>query len=438
MLLEGKVLYVDMVDIKPPGIFLILAGFQAVFGPSVFVMRLLTSLWIALTAFVLYQCVKLLLKDEKAAIASGAIYSFFISTWSFYGISITPEVYFNLFTITAFYLLMRKQSVLNYTLAGLVAGLGFLVKYFVLFDFAAFLIFFAINEYSTGGIKGFVKLIFRSAAAGAGFLIPFLILNLVYYSGDHFNDFVNIVYLAPGRYPSPFNPWKMLKFILEFHLLFLPILVMFYYVLLQKLETDINRSSFKLLAGLWTILALFAVILAGKTFGHYTIQLMLPVSLAAGSFFMSRKNNKTWTAKFIKGKSGYIILSFLVVSICLMKLEYIIRKDTQKEIASYLEPRLKKNDIIYAGNYHHILYYLLGKDSPTKYIHRSLLISPKHIKALDIDVNEEFRKIMAARPAYILVEKEYPAQVMKDFIKENYVQDTVFEEKVFVYKLVEK
>jgi hypothetical protein len=31
MLLSGKILYVDMVDIKPPGIFLILAGLQAVF-----------------------------------------------------------------------------------------------------------------------------------------------------------------------------------------------------------------------------------------------------------------------------------------------------------------------------------------------------------------------------------------------------------------------
>jgi 4-amino-4-deoxy-L-arabinose transferase-like glycosyltransferase len=51
MLLSGKLLYVDMVDIKPPGIFLILAFFQWIFGYSIFVMRLLTALWIALTAF---------------------------------------------------------------------------------------------------------------------------------------------------------------------------------------------------------------------------------------------------------------------------------------------------------------------------------------------------------------------------------------------------
>ena len=35
-----------MIDIKPPGIFFILAGFQAIIGYSVFVIRILVALWI--------------------------------------------------------------------------------------------------------------------------------------------------------------------------------------------------------------------------------------------------------------------------------------------------------------------------------------------------------------------------------------------------------
>lgn len=128
MILEGKMLYVDMIDIKPPGIFLILAGFQAVFGYSVFIMRLLVSLWIALTAFILYRSALLFIKDERASLAAGIIYIIFISTWSFYGISITPEIFFNLFTISALYVFIKKEKPTRYFWAGLLAGLGFMVK----------------------------------------------------------------------------------------------------------------------------------------------------------------------------------------------------------------------------------------------------------------------------------------------------------------------
>lgn len=146
MILEGKMLYVDMIDIKPPGIFLILAGFQAVFGYSVFIMRLLVSLWIALTAFILYRSALLFIKDERASLAAGIIYIIFISTWSFYGISITPEIFFNLFTISALYVFIKKEKPTRYFWAGLLAGLGFMVKYLVLFDFAAFTLVFLIID----------------------------------------------------------------------------------------------------------------------------------------------------------------------------------------------------------------------------------------------------------------------------------------------------
>ena len=92
--------------------------------------------------------------------------------------------------------------------------------------------------------------------------------------------------------------------------------------------------------------------------------------------------------------------------------------------------------MIYTGNYHHIIYYLLKKDSPTKYVHRSLLLGENHIKALDINVDEEFRHIMAQQPVYIIIEKEYPPGPMKDFITENYSLEKVFDDKVKLYKKV--
>jgi 4-amino-4-deoxy-L-arabinose transferase-like glycosyltransferase len=433
-LLAGKTLYVDMIDIKPPGIFLILAGFQAVFGYSIFVIRLLVALWIAVTAFMIFKAGRLLVKDNRASIAAGVIYIFLISTWSFYGISITPEIFFNLFTISALYFLLRKQSLMNYMFAGLLAGMGFIVKYLVIFDFAAFMIFFLILGLRKKESLNVLMMTFSIILAGIGFLLPFALMNLCYYLNGHFDVLYNIVYLAPARYPSAFDPLKMLKYILDFHLRFLPVFFLFYYALFDKKLTGQEISLMKRFCIMWAGMALAAVLIAGKTFGHYTIQLMLPVSLMAGVFFHSERSLPIFLRCLFNRKTGRVIIVALILLITMMKLEYVLRKDIPREIASYLNPRLKAEDVIYTGNYHHIIYYLLKKDSPTKYIHRSLLLDDKHVKALDINVDEEFSHIMAQHPLYIILEKEYPSGRMKDFITNNYSVEKDFGNGILLYR----
>jgi hypothetical protein len=182
-------------------------------------------------------------------------------------------------------------------------------------------------------------------------------------------------------------------------------------------------------------MALIAVLVAGKSFGHYTIQLMLPVSLMAGAFFHSGRVLPAFLQWPFRKKTGQIIMVILIIMVSAIKLEYVFRKDIPREVANYLEPRLKADDVIYTGNYQQIIYYLLKKDSPTKYIHRSLLLERRHIKALDINADEEFRHIIAKRPLYIITEKEYPAGMMKDYIMNNYHIEKDFSEGVLLYRI---
>jgi len=427
-------LYVDMVDIKPPGIFLILAGFQALIGQSIFMMRLLTALWIAITAFLVYKTSMILFKDKRTAFAGGIIYIFFISTWTFYGLSLTPEIYFNFFTILSFFILLNFRTYLAFFVAGLIAGAGFIIKYLVITDFIAIVVFviylISQKEEKLRPAKALIYMIL----AGFGFLIPFIIFNLVYFYNGHFDELLNIVYLAPSRYPSPFEPWKMLKYILSFHLLFLPVFFFYYYSLADNKFNDPDIRALKWFFIVWPLLSLIAVVAAGKTFGHYTIQLMLPLSMMAGAFFHQNRKLPLLVKNHFGLKPWPIIMGLLILAFSLIKIEYAIKNDTAMEIATYLKPRLQNEDIIYAGNYHHILYFLLKKDSPTKYIHRSLLLNHKHIKALNINTDKEFDEIIRKRPAYIVVENEYPNEKISHFIAENYRLDTTFDNRIFLYK----
>lgn len=437
MVLEGKTLYVDMIDIKPPGIFLVLAGFEWLSAYSILVIRLLVAIWIALTAFMVYRVAKILVNDHRASFAAGMIYIFLLSTWSFYGISITPEIFFNLFTIMSLWVMIRYSGKSRFFLAGLLAGLGFIVKYLVLFDFAAIFLFILYSEIRNQ--KSAIRnVILPVTLAGFGFAIPFLSMNLWYMLNGHFDALYNIVYLAPSKYPAAFDAWKMLKFILDFNLRFFPVFFFFYYFLLNKNSTGNSLGFVRRLGLVWSILALAAVMIAGKTFGHYTIELMLPVSLLAGMFFHSESKMPWNFSRLLANNWGKAILLVLVLSICLMKIEYVTRKDVPCEVADYLRPKLKADDVIYTGNYHHIIYYLLNKDSPTKYVHRSLLIEPNHIRALNINVDAEFRHIMHQEPAYIIVQRAYPAGMMRDYISEHYVVDKEFGDNVLVYKRDDK
>ncbi|MBW6460889.1 MAG: glycosyltransferase family 39 protein [Bacteroidales bacterium] len=436
MLLAGKTLYVDMIDIKPPGIFLILAGFQFVFGYSIFVIRLLVAFWIALTGWMIYKTGKHLLKDERSSVAAGVIYIFFISTWSFYGISITTEIFFNLFTITSLYILLKSNNTWKYFLAGILAGFGFMVKYFVVFDFAVFVVFsvFILDRHQKNIPIPF-RVIISVLLAGAGFLIPFATANIVYYLNGHFGNFYNIIYQAPTRYPSECNAWGMLKFILDFHLRFLPVFIFFYIALLNRRPKVNEAAHLRLFMTAWSFMALLAVLISGKTFGHYTIQMMLPVSLMAGVFFHPEAGLPVYFGRLLSKRAGLVILAVLIILISALKLEYVFHRDIPREIASYLKPKLQEADVIYTGNYHHIVYYLLKKESPTPYIHRSLLYDQDHIEALNIDTGAEFERIMQKRPVYIITKDVFPDGVMKDFIMNYYSVEKDFGKGIRLHRL---
>jgi hypothetical protein len=280
------------------------------------------------------------------------------------------------------------------------------------------------------------KMIFSLILAGFGFVFPFGLSNLWYYLNGHFDAFYNIVYLAPSRYTVTTFSWAMMKFIFDYIVHFLPVYFLFVYVLIDRKFIRPEISSMKMLCLIWFILDFTAVLITGRRFGHYTIQLMLPVSLMAGLFFHSERSYPAYLRPLAYKKTGWIILAALILFIAMLKIEYLFKKDVPREIAAYLRPRLKAEDVIYAGNYYQVIYFLLKKDSPTKYIHRSLLFKEDHVKTLDIKVDEEFRHIIAQRPDYIIIWNDFPSAMMNDFVNNYYIPDKDFGDRIRLFRLL--
>jgi 4-amino-4-deoxy-L-arabinose transferase-like glycosyltransferase len=428
-LLKSKTYFADYIDTKPIGIFLLFAAFLKVF-PSIFALRVITALWVALTAFALYSAKLRLGSDRQAAMASGVMYIFLCSIFTFYGVAPNTELYYCLFTCTALWAVAGPESTAAWVLAGLSLGLGFMLKYVVLFDAAALGLFllWRQGQFKSGWGLFWVRALLMAAAMA----LPFTLV-WAYYNNIGLEDaFRFYTFEVMKNYPVSRSIGDYAKFLADFFLRFLPVTAMFFYALFAAH----TRRSTVVLALLWSALVLAPVMITGRLFGHYFIQLMPVFALLAGEFFATgRKKLPRWLEPLLHKRVGYPLLGIIIVAnIWLQKKDYFDKPDYPREIAAWLRERLQPGETVYAGNFHQITYYLLPQDSPTPYVHRSLLWEPHHLHALGIEEEKEWNHIIAQSPRYVLYQGRWRENYFTAHLASNYREAQRYGKDIVVFE----
>ncbi len=430
-LLNGKVYFVDVIDTKPIGVFLIYAGLMSVFGKSIFVLRLLTAIWMGATAFLLYKTHRSYGSKERSAIASGIIYLLLTSIFTFYGVSPNTECFFNLFTMLSLWLILRERGGLEYVAAGTSLGLGFITKYVVGFDGLAFALFLFIKQVQKN--TSWLKFWGKAACLAIGFFAVLFGMYQYYAGLGAMDAFLFHTVEVPKAYPQEKSWFIHLKFVGDFLLRYLPISLFYFSVLINK---RINRNLV-LLGVLWSACVLFAILIPGNWFGHYWIQFMLPFSFIAGLFFeIPMAQIPHWMHRFFNKSLGYTVVAILVVVVMIFqKQDYYDKVDYPRQVANYIKPQLPKHEHIYTGNFAQILYHLLDKESPTKYVHHSLVWTPKHIRSLQFDVDEVTQDIKDSNPLFITQHKDWKDDRLVSWLEEAYeVEKTFMNGKIILYR----
>lgn len=418
-ILKGKVLYVDVTDIKSVGIFYITAGYLKLFGDSIFGYRVFGTFIIALTSFFLYLAKLKIGHSKQAAIATGIIYIFFLSVWTQYGVPLNTEHFFNLFTTLALLILFSSKSNWRFPFTGLVLGVGFLIKIVVAFDFAAIFLFLIVSDIADKKLT--LKTFSIYFLTGIVFLIPFGLVNLAFYKAGYFSDFSAINYEAFGNYPRQKDFWKAVIWIFDFFGRFLPISMFFFWALFSKQKLKITIPRENLFVTIWLLFCLFSVLMPGKRFSHYMIQLMLPVSFLAGNIFDPEFKKPTPLNILFSRKIGYLLLgSIVIANMVLQKKDFYDEVDCPQETVNFLEKVVEDEDIIFTSNAQHIIYYLLDVSPPTKYIHQSLLFVDVHYETLGIDPTIELRTILNKQPRFILTRGAMENEVIRETLEKEY------------------
>ena len=414
-ILNGKSLYTDVTDTKPVGIFLFYAGLESLFGNSIFWKRFVFALVVAFTAFLVFRVSKKFFENNKVAFASGIIYIFYTSVWVYHGRSPNTELLFNLFTIFGL-LLFLKKDFKNYLLGGLLMGIGFMVKYLVLFDFFAFMLFFFVIEIRDREVTPLVRIFAQYAIACLGFMLPFGATNLYFWLGENFQNFYFVTYELPLNYGSSPSMIRYLTMIVDFVGKFLPISIIVFYIIFKRKKPMSNQL--KWFFAIWITAVFFAIYSPGKEFSHYTIQLMLPLSILGGLFFHPGFQKDRIISTLYSKKIGLALLVFFILVIQFVGVkDDILGADTPRDVAHFISEERNPGDVVFVSNYHQVVYYLLDQDSPTKFIHSNLLFTGT-IKAFSVDADEELRRIMNRSPEFVVVQKNN--KKIKKLMKKNY------------------
>ena len=393
--LEGHLPFVDFIDVKPIGIYLLFAGALKIFGSSVLAVRLAACLAIVGTALLVRQILVHLKQSLSVANLGGMLYILCISLhkWSW---ASNTELFFNFFTAASLCLFISKDGRKAFFASGILMGLALIIKYHVLFDFAALGCAYLLS--SRSGI--FQKLKGMSLAC-LGLLLPFAIWIGGYFYLGHLEEIKEVIINIPSRYSTSLPFSKRLSFLGEFYLVFLPVSLLFFHSVYLKIK-DRENTFVRWLAILWPLFVWLAILLTGKRYFHYYIHQILPLVLIASlglqpllDFFRTRRSSR---------KIASIIFALLFLTPPLLQYQKLhTRQDVGRAAAARINQSIHSEDHIFAAT-SHIVYFLCDRAPLTRYVHSSILSKPDLIRAFGIDRDLELNRIFSQKPRFCLVQ----------------------------------
>ncbi|GMN09758.1 hypothetical protein MTsPCn9_18010 [Croceitalea sp. MTPC9] len=354
---DGFLPYTQLWDLKPPITFLFFAALIFAFGKSFLAIRIAGALLVAITALFTYK-IGLSVSNKKVAFWSGLLAVILQSLFgSLQGVM--SEHISMVFFIPALYLLISKNSTINYFLAGLLLGLSLMTKlnlaYPILFIFL-FLFWKAIRQ------KELSLQLIKILVLGSAILIVILATAAPYYFNNDFQLWWQSVFEAPMAY-SGSKEHSILN-VLPFAI----VVFVFFYWGIKKQFLNYKEPGILLLI-ITSVGILFSFIQAGKVNGHYLIQLYPTLILLI--------TISIYELRILKNLN-YKPIVFFILLLIPMESYLELKNVTQHKINKgsfhngegvtvpnyFKEHKLSADKVLFME--YHIGYWLLNEKPPTK------------------------------------------------------------------------
>ncbi len=419
---QGRTLYMDIWDNKPPLLYII----YAVFNGDLFYIRFLSLVFGALSVVAIFLLANKLFKKKLSVYISTAIYALIFAVPLVEGNIANSENFMLLPIIMAFYLVTtsfgnRKKFIFS-AVAGILLSIAFLIKIVAIFDLAALLItvfilrFYEDMTLNEKNIKTQIKNIITSIEQETllviSFALPIIFTALYFLAIGAFPDFYkatfsqNVGYVGHGNFL--FFPMG---------LLFLKLSVLIFLILLAiRYRKVLGISGIVVL--IWLSFSAFNAFFSQRPYTHYLLVLLPSIALFVGYIIENKKVIKfTLPLLFILiiliqqnfrlnlkriplYYSNY--LTFILDDKSVDNYQAFFDKNTPRdyEIARFIRMKTQDSDSVFIWGDSPQIYALAGKLPPGRYA------VSYHITFYKDAIEETKKDIDRKRPKYIIQTKD--------------------------------
>jgi len=440
--LNGKLPYVEIWDNKPVGIYLIYVLSFLFFGKSVFTIRLISCIAIAVTCYILYHLGRLF-ENQGKLIGFIAALIYIVAILKNDGAAANTEIFFIPFVTAAYYLTFTQQLRLNYQptgwkyfVIGLLMGIAFIIKYVVIYDLFAILLLLAIQTRSSSLQRSDRNLstIRVLSIVLLGVLLPFLLMTGFFTVAGYFSDFFYANFTANKirNIDRNFSLSVILQTFQSQLCLNIPLWLCFGLTFLLPFARALSwteRKVLRLLA-IWIVIPLLGIFLTFKVrfYAHYFLPLLPPLSLITAFFLVKvllGRQPKVSATALTERSSKYLYKQSLLLMVAVASLTSFygissLKKnaaffyfsglkgiphyeDKAAEVAEYLQDRITPNDYIYVADYDPVVYFLSNAQIPTKYAYPFFLIGDNLPKVAGVNPIQELSALMKKQPLYVVI-----------------------------------
>ncbi|MEX2007290.1 MAG: glycosyltransferase family 39 protein [Candidatus Levyibacteriota bacterium] len=301
---NGRLLYAEIWDNKPPLLYLIYAFFDS----DQFVIRLVSLVFGVLSVIAFHALARELFKEKfKISLWTTGLFAVLFGLPLLEGNIANSENFMLLPLILAGLILVKSQR--HRLLVGLLVSLAFLIKIVGIFDFAAFFLFLlvvsaphSLRITNLWEVRKFlVQEIKNLSPFLVGFTLPILATTLYFLFRGAISDFVQASFLQNVGYVGYGN-----KFIIPQGLLLLKLFILFG----SALFIFIKRANFSrtfIFISLWFAFSLFNAFFSGRPYIHYLLALLPSFCLFIGLIAYEQKLRK------------FTLLIFLISFVLILK-----------------------------------------------------------------------------------------------------------------------
>jgi len=427
VLRRGGVLYRDVWEIKLPGIYYLFAGAFAIFGRSMFAVRLLDLLWTLAAAAVLVLVGSRLLSRGAALAGAFAFLLFYALNFDYWhtaqcdGFASLPLALAALLTLHA----EARRSSRHAFAAGLLIGLASLLK----FTLATVLALPLLALLASRGEPARPRFA-RALCYLAGGVLPLVVTALLLWRAGTLDDMLRIVFTwtsAYGRLRVGGAPWQVLR------LLFggsYPILKLIGALSLAGVVSLVLARRTRPLwwfLPTWALVIIVGIAAQGKYFAYHWLPLLPPVGLLAGAglVFLLERLRRSFADTGGKLISVACLAGLVVLLLAgywahfSRPLRYLLGDlprdvyladftasgryfsfQADAAVAAYLQAHTQPTDTLFVWGLEPLVYFLADRPPATRFIHNALLLafwSPPAWR--DLAVSD----LQRSRPKFILI-----------------------------------